>query len=419
MKPSKAIFLIVGSLIWLLQDLNGIIFRHVNYGKYETWTSLILSVVFLSIPIGFVLLAYAFLKPDPVLRKKVALGNAVISLLWLGTILYYTIDGFDSRYYGDEPLKYILLHTYFIHIILILVFWFVLGFGKMRKAGGWLLAGGLNFAFGMFFEKLFNTYIHGYGYEDTNWGFFNFCMGIVSIVFPVSMVVFAVSMLKGETPVVSAFKREEPQQGGDEEILDLMSAQDNIATEAAATNAGIPRVIDWISDFLMLLIPLFGFVFLIWRGQNKKDRHRRNWALASLFWSTLGLAFYLFMYYPLLEYIDRDGIVFLVLVCIIVGLFIFWGIALNKVRNDDFDDQINEEDVPSPLTWTGWTFVAGIPLVGLVLLIVWAVDNENIVRKNWAIAKLIFIGVMLMYYFHLYKWFAITIGDLTSLVYQF
>ena len=38
--------------------------------------------------------------------------------------------------------------------------------------------------------------------------------------------------------------------------------------------------------------------------------------------------------------------------------------------------------------WIGIFFVACIPIVGLIFLVVWAIDNEKPIRKNWAIASL-------------------------------
>ena len=47
--------------------------------------------------------------------------------------------------------------------------------------------------------------------------------------------------------------------------------------------------------------------------------------------------------------------------------------------------------------------IAAIPLVGLVFMIIWANDEKNSLRKNWAMANLIWTGIMtlvfLLFYF--------------------
>lgn len=419
MKPGKALFLIIGSFIWMVYDLSGIIFRHVEYGKYEKWPQLILSVVFLSIPLVFIALGFTYLKRAEALRKKVAVAGTVIHLLWLGAMLYFSISGFETRFYSSEPLKYILVQTFYIHVILLLIFWIMLSLGKTRNAAGWLLAAGLTLAFNIGFQQIFENLGSRYKLQGGVLLTIHEIMGYLSVIFPVSLAAFAIWLLKSETGASTIFKQESPQLAPAEEMLDLDLPAKKVETRVPVESHPVPRVIDWLSDFLMLLIPVFGFVFLLWRGLNKKDRYRRNWALASLLWSTLGLGVYLFLYYPVLEYVDRDGLIFLIAASVIVALLIFWGLALGKVRNDDFDDHVSEDTVPSPLTWTGWTLVAGLPLVGLIMLIVWLVDDENAARRNWAAAKLIYLGVVLMFYLYFYKSFVLNIGELSRLIYRF
>lgn len=62
----------------------------------------------------------------------------------------------------------------------------------------------------------------------------------------------------------------------------------------------------------------------------------------------------------------------------------------------------NYNYVPQEMTIGRWVltlFLAGIPIVGFILLIVWAASSsqENKSRKNWAIAQLIWmiIGIVL------------------------
>ena len=44
--------------------------------------------------------------------------------------------------------------------------------------------------------------------------------------------------------------------------------------------------------------------------------------------------------------------------------------------------------------WINNYLLAAIPLVGIVLLINWAGDRSSMVRRNWAVATLIFAGIL-------------------------
>ena len=42
--------------------------------------------------------------------------------------------------------------------------------------------------------------------------------------------------------------------------------------------------------------------------------------------------------------------------------------------------------------------VMSIPLIGLIFLIIWAADKNNVIRKNWAASMLIWFGVIIFIY---------------------
>ncbi len=82
--------------------------------------------------------------------------------------------------------------------------------------------------------------------------------------------------------------------------------------------------------------------------------------------------------------------------------FLIFSIAVyNKkpVRNisgpvdDNYKSDVLSLDLPNMTVgnWIGIFFVSIIPLVGFIFLIIWALDKENPIRKNWAIASLIFM----------------------------
>ena len=42
--------------------------------------------------------------------------------------------------------------------------------------------------------------------------------------------------------------------------------------------------------------------------------------------------------------------------------------------------------------------VISIPLIGFIVLIIWATDKNNVIRKNWAASMLIWFGVIIVIY---------------------
>ncbi|WP_417885616.1 hypothetical protein [Zunongwangia sp.] len=56
----------------------------------------------------------------------------------------------------------------------------------------------------------------------------------------------------------------------------------------------------------------------------------------------------------------------------------------------------------SPKKWCLYIFVSGLPIIGLILLLVWAFsDDNNPNRKNWAQGMLLvyLIGIVLSFFF--------------------
>lgn len=55
----------------------------------------------------------------------------------------------------------------------------------------------------------------------------------------------------------------------------------------------------------------------------------------------------------------------------------------------------------SPVSWAVNIFLATLPLIGFILLLVWAFGEGNIHRKNWAKGMLILyvIGIVVAFFF--------------------
>ena len=57
-----------------------------------------------------------------------------------------------------------------------------------------------------------------------------------------------------------------------------------------------------------------------------------------------------------------------------------------------------ETDVPSVGQWLGWMLLLSIPLVNLVLMVMWAIDRGNQIRRNWILATLVITGIVTVLY---------------------
>ena len=57
-----------------------------------------------------------------------------------------------------------------------------------------------------------------------------------------------------------------------------------------------------------------------------------------------------------------------------------------------------EPDVPSVGQWLGWMLLLSIPLVNLVLMVMWAIDRGNQIRRNWILATLVITGIVTVLY---------------------
>lgn len=52
------------------------------------------------------------------------------------------------------------------------------------------------------------------------------------------------------------------------------------------------------------------------------------------------------------------------------------------------------QHTPSVGNWVSNFLITAIPVAGLVVMIIWANDSKDIIRKNWAVASLIWAGIL-------------------------
>lgn len=59
-------------------------------------------------------------------------------------------------------------------------------------------------------------------------------------------------------------------------------------------------------------------------------------------------------------------------------------------------NQLQTEEPVSILNWIGTLIVCCIPIVNIIMLIVWAVSHKNPTKKNWAIAQIVIMVIMIV-----------------------
>jgi len=60
---------------------------------------------------------------------------------------------------------------------------------------------------------------------------------------------------------------------------------------------------------------------------------------------------------------------------------------------------LSQPSTISPGKWALYIFISGIPLVGFIMLLVWAFGNDNnITRQNWAKGMLLIMLIVIILY---------------------
>ena len=83
---------------------------------------------------------------------------------------------------------------------------------------------------------------------------------------------------------------------------------------------------------------------------------------------------------------------------LVLGIFVF---LIVKIFSSKEKKSSEQNSVPSVSDWLGRFLTTIIPVVGLIALIVWAVDDKDKIRKNWAIAFIIFTIVLMVFSYFL------------------
>jgi hypothetical protein len=80
------------------------------------------------------------------------------------------------------------------------------------------------------------------------------------------------------------------------------------------------------------------------------------------------------------------------------------------MQQDNFTNPVPAQPEIKPLKWTLYIFVASLPLIGFIMLLIWAFGNDaNKVRSNWAKGMLILFVIAIVLYFILFAIFGAAI----------
>ena len=83
---------------------------------------------------------------------------------------------------------------------------------------------------------------------------------------------------------------------------------------------------------------------------------------------------------------------------LVLGIFVF---LIVKIFSSKGKKSSEQNSVPSVGDWLGRFLTVMIPVIGLIALIVWAVDDKDKIRMSWASAFLVFTILLIVFFYFL------------------
>lgn len=130
------------------------------------------------------------------------------------------------------------------------------------------------------------------------------------------------------------------------------------------------------------------------------------WILSDLYWTVQRFTGDSWDYYRYEKPVDL--IISTVTIIIPISLLIL-SIALMNNKTTENTQIIEEKPSSNELTnnlsvgdWLVNFLITIIPLVGFIFIIIWANDDKNKIRKNWAVASIIWTGIIFILSIFLY-----------------
>ena len=119
--------------------------------------------------------------------------------------------------------------------------------------------------------------------------------------------------------------------------------------------------------------------------------------ISSIFWILVMFYDIIYSFNGGYFYYNIIGTILNILMLIVPISLLILSINLNKLTTTNHEETKSQSELKTELTIGDWIlniFLSSIPLVGLILMIVWATDKSSMIRKNWAIARLIWAGII-------------------------
>ncbi|MBI3239881.1 MAG: hypothetical protein HYZ43_13740 [Flavobacteriia bacterium] len=261
---------------------------------------------------------------------------------------------------------------------------------RQKRSFYWLLLGGLYFLLSEI------SYIL-YGIVQSNFSIpsntpLNILLESLFIPFAISLILFSIVSHKH----LNYQTKEDPKEN--ENLLDRVETIDKwekIKAHQTLTS------MQWLGNFLLAAIPLAGPVLLAIWASDHQNRIRRNWAIMQFWGITAGIGLNALLLGSLLELSDSFSGIFAVLTTVFIIMIIIASILTYNYfqKKPDFEDDQN----PNLGTWLSNFVIVGIPVIGLIMLIVWATDSTKELIKKWAVARLIWIAISLLIWVYIYS----------------
>lgn len=392
------IFLIVSTAAIFLTDIGMMIYNSVKYGHQQNFTlNILLYSCYELIPASVIVCCIAVSRSNVQLRKIGAIVLAVGGICWFSYNIYII-------YTFTRDTRFTVYNTWWRFIVDIVISAHTLAMGafglamiaarpRWIKTAAWTLVSisvvcCLNRSITMVSLFFKSSYLR----EDLSNLYLVVSM-VVYIVYHTALISLMLAMMRtGISQAQAAAPVYE-----DDELLDLRKE----IHPAPVASGTVPSIIDWFSDLLVIMIPVAGSIFLIWRGFSNRDRHRRNWAAASIFLSIIGSLLSLYFYAAVFGRLFKPENVLLTGLCYVVLMLSVWGGMMVRIRDDRHDHAEETEEVTTVWGWVGNLLIVAIPVVGLIMLIDWAASREyDNPKRNWSRAMLIrMIFTLLMWAF--------------------
>ena len=400
-KSTTALFLsITAWLSCLLIIGHNLVFR-AEYGSSQlslmSWVN-ILVIMGSYLVLG--LFSLSLYNNNENFRKNTALILTIGSGLWLCIDLYNLF--FSDNWFNNlsDLNSWIDLFRYRVFLLLTPLALLLTGIAfygtdnqRRKKALIWLLIGGLTFLFADLANLVLQFYLQNMENRTSStiggefYGSVRQILNILSVPFSVALIAFAISSYnKLDT------KTTESQEVGPEDTLDKWEKIRTI---------NVLSPMQWLGNFLLAAIPLAGLVLLIIWGSDHENRIRRNWAIMQFWAGTFGMGLNLLVLGGLLDLSENLSGMF----TIIVVLFLAMIVIASILTYNYFQQISNFEDDQNPNlgTWLGNFVIIAIPIIGLIMLIVWATDSTKQLISKWATAQLIWIGISLVMWVYFYS----------------